>query len=439
MQDEAPELIPRGAATAASQEPATAIPQEPAAVASPEAPSIGPVTSAERIQIVDILRGFAILGIFAVNMGAFSMPWMLGFVMPDYWTGWYDRIAEFLVIFLFQGKFYTLFSFLFGMGLAIQMGRVESRGGRFVPLYVRRLLALLLIGLAHAFLIWMGDILVTYALLGFVLLLFRGRSEHTLAAWIAVCLLLPVLIIALGVVAGAQGWKDFEVEKQTVEMNEGVEDSLRIYAGGTFGEIMEQRALDTFVLLSFLPLAGGHILAMFLSGLFAGRRRLFEEIPAHLPLLRRVRNWGLLLGLAGNLVVALTFRSINPVVPTLAGLGMQICYLIGTTSLCLFYISTITLLAQRETWRRRLGPLASVGRTALSNYLLQSILGTLIFYSYGLGLYGKVGPAAGLLLVFVIYAMQVPLSGWWLRRFRFGPAEWAWRSLTYAKPQPMRL
>jgi uncharacterized protein len=121
----------------------------------------------------------------------------------------------------------------------------------------------------------------------------------------------------------------------------------------------------------------------------------------------------------------------------LADLAGSVGFEVGAPALSIAYMSAITLLAEREVWRRRLTPLAAVGRTALSNYLLQSLICTTIFYSYGLGLFGKVGPAAGTALAVVIYAVQVPLSGWWLRRFEFGPMEWLWRSLTYMKRQPM--
>jgi uncharacterized protein len=117
----------------------------------------------------------------------------------------------------------------------------------------------------------------------------------------------------------------------------------------------------------------------------------------------------------------------------------RLCLVVAAPALALFYASTILLLTQREAWRRRLAPLAAVGRMALSNYLLQSLVCTTIFYSYGLALFDKVGPALGLLLTVAIFLVQVPLSVWWLRRFQFGPVEWLWRSLTYWRVQPLRV
>jgi len=165
----------------------------PHTVASP--PVVGPVPGQERIEVIDILRGVAILGILIVNMGLFSLPEDLP--AHQLWPNMVDRTAEKLILFFAQEKFKALFSFLFGLGLAVQMMRAEARGARFLPLYVRRLSVLLLIGLAHFLLLWDGDILHDYALLGFVLLVFRRRSLKTLLVWASIFLSIPVLFYGL--------------------------------------------------------------------------------------------------------------------------------------------------------------------------------------------------------------------------------------------------
>jgi len=178
---------------------------------------------------------------------------------------------------------------------------------------------------------------------------------------------------------------------------------------------------------------------MFLLGLYVGRRRILHEVSAHLPLFRRVMWWGLIVGIPSNLMFAAASASPGIVPPAYYDLATRGARTIGGPALCLFYISAIVLLVQKRDWRQRLSPLASVGRTALSNYLLQSIVCTLFFYGYGLGLYGRLGPAITLILTFVLYRAQIGLSNWWLSRYRFGPAEWLWRSLTYGKFQPLAL
>jgi len=151
-----------------------------------------------------------------------------------------------------------------------------------------------------------------------------------------------------------------------------------------------------------------------------------------------VQRWGLIIGVAGNAAFAVG-GSFDPSPTSVMQNVGRLCLVVAAPALTLFYASTIILLTQREIWRRRLAPLAAVGRTALSNYLLQSLICTTIFYSYGLALFGKVGPSLGLLLTITIFLIQVPLSVWWLRRFQFGPIEWLWRSLTYWQRQPMRV
>jgi len=180
------------------------------------------------------------------------------------------------------------------------------------------------------------------------------------------------------------------------------------------------------------------VLAIFLLGLYAGRRRIFHDISAHLPFIRRVQRWGLMIGLAGNAAFAVG-GSFEPSPTSVTQNVGRLCLVVAAPAMMLFYASTIVLLTQRDIWRRRLAPLAAVGRTALSNYLLQSLICTTIFYGYGFAFFGKVRPSFGLLLTITIFLIQIPLSVWWLRRFQFGPIEWLWRSLTYWQRQPMRV
>lgn len=410
-------------------------------------PMMGPTLPGERIEVLDVLRGFAILGILLVNMALFNSPFYLLVTDVKLWTGGADRLAIWLIRFFAEGKFYSLFSFLFGLGFTLQMMRAESRGARFAPFYRRRLLVLLLIGLAHAFLLWSGDILAIYAVFGFLLLLFRVRSQKTIVVWTIICLLIPIVITAAGAGFIELGRSipeaAAEIDKAFAETVAGyealIEQSLRVYSQGSFGEIMAQRAQDTGFLYFTLIFWGPNILAMFLIGLYVGRRKFLQNVTAHLPLIRKVMWWGLGLGLVGNLIFVVARESSNPPILSLTTLVYTVFFAIGAPALCFFYVSAIILLVQREAWRKRLAPLAAAGRMALSNYLFQSLICTTIFYSYGLGLYGKVGPAVGIVLTIVIFIIQVALSVWWLRRFKFGPFEWFWRSLTYGKRQAMRV
>ncbi len=408
---------------------------------------LGPILPQERVVLLDILRGFAIFGILLVNMELFNSPAYPTDVSGG--TGTADRLAAWLIRFFGEGKFYTLFSFLFGVGFSLQIARAASRGARFGSVYGRRLFVLLLIGLAHALLVWAGDILVLYAVLGVPLLVFRASSRRTLIVSTLLCLALPILFYA-----GLLGFVEYgrsvpraaeQIEwwfAETTAKHEALaEQSFQVYSHGTFAEVTAQRIKD-FGFYYLDPLDGWlvwapHIFAMFLMGLYVGRRGFLQHISTHVPIFRNAMWWGLGLGLSGNFGFVVTADWSDPVLPSVMGLVETVFFVIGAPALSLFYAAAILLLIQREGWQKRLAPLAAVGRMALSNYLLQSVICTTIFYSYGLGLYGRVGPAVGVGLTVVIFLIQIILSVWWLRRFQFGPMEWVWRSLTYRKRQPM--
>ncbi len=410
-------------------------------------PPLTPVQPTERIQIVDILRGFALFGILFVNMTIFSHP-IQAIVLPvDPSLPWHDRAALWLIHALGEGKFYALFSMLFGLGLFLQMERIEARGGQFVPLYARRLLVLLGIGLIHAFLIWMGDILILYALLGFLLLLFRKAQPRTLLIWVFILIALPVLfnagITALVTWASAIPEAASQIEQSFAQTEAqflaDLERAYQVYANGNFAEITAQRVSDYFsVGMAGFVTMGFNVMAMFLLGLYFGKREIFKNLEAHRGLFVRLLVIGLALGLTGNLLYATLVMPLSRVYQTWPLFLATSAQTVGAPLLMLAYVSAFCLLALHPVWSKRISLLAPVGQMALTNYLTQSIVCTLIFYGYGLGLFGKMGPAFGIGLTIVLYLLQIPLSHWWMKRFYYGPAEWLWRSLTYLKPQPMK-
>ncbi len=421
--------------------------QTPRPGANPEPTSVmGPVRPKERIEVIDILRGWAIFGILVANMPVFSADYLPG---AELWPGLVDRTAVYLIQFFVASKFWTLLMFLFGLGFALQLERAKARGVRFFPVYRRRLLALLLIGILH-FLIWEGDVLTVYALLGFLLFLFRGRSPRTLVIAAVGCLLLTLSIFAARDGIRELRRRDPETAQQTiravvqqqVDRKAWREQAIQAYSQGDFGDVVAWHA-QTFARWRSSPYTYlSHLredLPLLLLGLFAARRRFLHDIPANRTFIRRVFWWRLALGLVCTSVSLLAEHISNPALPFLTQQLRALLWAIGAPALCFFYASAIVLLAQRERWKRRLAPLAFVGRMALTNYLLQTVICVTFFYNYGLGFYGKVGPAAGIGLTLLIYGLQIPLSVWWLRRFRFGPAEWFWRTLTYGKLQPMRV
>lgn len=413
----------------------------PASAAKP-----GPVAPKQRIATIDILRGFALLGILLVNMQLFNNSFVAMIAGLHAPATTLDQWARWLVVFLAEGKFYSIFACLFGLGLALQYQRAEAGGARFGPYWLRRMAVLLVIGLVHAYLIWTGDILILYSLLGALLLLWRKAQPRTLLIWALILLLIPLLIngaLWVLVTLGAQAMGEAAMRETlngAMDMYAAMAvEADAIYATGSYAAVTWQRVNEMNIVYSTLPFMAPNVFAMMMLGLYAGKRRVFEDIPAHLPFIRKLWVWGLVIGVIGNfLYVYFGERSArtNPSPQLLLALTGQT---FGAPALAIFYMTSLVLLAQRDVWRRRLAPLSYVGRMALTNYLLQSIICTLIFYGYGLGMYGKVGAAGTVVLSLVIYAAQVLFSNWWLRRFQFGPMEWLWRTLTYGRRQPMAL
>lgn len=420
----------------------------PQPLPSAPAPPAVPIAPSQRVAAIDMLRGFAIFGILLVNMALFTNSFYAQIIGLGAPTGMLDQLARWGVAFFAEGKFYSIFAFLFGLGLAIQQRRFAAAGRPFVPFYLRRLGVLLLIGMVHAYLFWVGDILILYALLGTVLLLlFRNRRPRTLLIWAGIALLIPLALNAalFGLLALARlapdsaALIDRALAEQTEQYRAIAAAADQIYASGSFAEITRQRVRDMNFVYGTWPFIAFNVLAMLLLGLAAGRWQIFEHIAERLPLIRRIWLWGLIVGVLGNLLYVVAGESAQRSVPSPQLLASLIGQTIGAPALSLFYMCSLVLLSQHLPWQRWLRPLENVGRMAISNYLLQTVICTTLFYGYGLGLYGQIDEATGVLLTVVIYALQIPLSAWWLRRFRFGPVEWLWRSLSYGRRQPMRL
>jgi len=397
-----------------------------------------PILVRERLEVIDILRGFTILGILLVNMPLYGWPnWgPLRTMRTQLPGGSLDEAASWFLWLFAEDKFYPLLSFLFGVGFSIQLARSDSRATNFLSIYRRRLLALLLIGLVHGLLLWSGDILVRYALIGFLLLPFRERSPKTILVFAVILVFIPIVLLPLQQDVNQRLFA--HLVGTNVDYTELWNESLHAYRHGTFAEISLQRVRATAWGFSW-PISWLQILGLFLMGLYAGRREFLQNLQAHLTVVRKAFCWALPLSVGGMLVRAEVVKLPSLLGPYLAGTGEEVLDTIGYLALSVIYATSIILLAQRVEWKPWLQPLAAVGRMALSNYLFQSLVCTTLFYSYGFGLFGKVGPFAGLCLTIAIYTSQALFSVEWLRYFRFGPLEWIWRSLTYGKLQPMRL
>ena len=396
-----------------------------------------PIAPAERIEALDVIRGAALFGIIAANMRAFNTPQPAYFNHFLMWTGTGDWAVQSLIDLFITGKFVTLFSFLFGVGFAVQMDRASARGVSPRPFYLRRLGVLLVIGLAHMFLLWWGDILTAYALAGFFLLLFRDQSQRTVLLWAGILYAWPLILSGAALAVSTGGAHlPMPVNESPAELRRIVD----IFARGTYAQMFHERvgeaALNLASLFAFYPRS----LGLFLFGLWTWRSGVIQQLGTQEALLKRCRNWGLVVGLAGSgavLAIDEVFHP-DPVSFNTAGFVAHWLSSLGTPALSLFYASTLALLSIRTDWRPRLHPFAAVGRMPLTNYLLQTAVCTTLFNSWGFGLYGKVGPLVGLAPTFMIYGAELAGSLWWISRFTFGPMEWLWRSLTYGRTMALR-
>ncbi len=397
-----------------------------------------PVAPKERIAVIDALRGVALLGIIVANMRGFNSP-VEAYMKPDImWNSTADLWTQALIDCFVTGKFITIFAILFGLGFAVQLTRAADRGEEFAVIFARRLGVLLLLGVLHVALFWWGDILFLYAATGFLLLLFYRRDQETVMLWSQILYWLPMAFFLGFAVLAVLG--NAEMPEILEGSPESVANAVRVYKQGSFGEMMAQRFEDWREFNSSTPFFAPRLLGYFLFGLWLWRKGVFQAPERFAPIVRRLIGWFLLVGLAGNIVFTSIQHlwSANPTEPTIANLLMWTANSVGVPALSLFYGSLVVLLFLRPGGRRWLAPFTYVGRMALTNYILQSAVCTWIFYSYGLALFGEVAPLPGLALSVAIYALQVVLSALWLRRFRFGPLEWLWRSLTYLRPQPVR-
>jgi uncharacterized protein len=391
-----------------------------------------PTPPAQRIELLDVLRGAALFGILASNMRAFHSPMPAYFDHSLMWTGVADRITQSVIDLFISGKFITLFAFLFGIGFAIQMDRAAGRGAssRF---YLRRLAVLLAFGVLHGFLIWSGDILAPYALMGFALYLLRNRSQRSIARWALFFYLWPLIPAIAGTIVTAAG---IQVPGPTRATPAEIARIIQVYSAGSYAQIFREHlgemAFQGFGLFFFYP----RVLGLFLAGLWVWRAGILSNLGERRALLGRCQRWGLAIGLAGNgaMVAIAEAWHPDPLAWRPLALAQNFAASIGMPMMSLFYASTLAVIyLNSASWRARLRPFGAVGRTALTNYLTQSVVCTTLYNSWGFGLFGSVSPLAGLAPTLILYAAQLAGSAWYVGRFDFGPMEWLWRMLTYGR------
>jgi uncharacterized protein len=385
----------------------------------------------DRIADLDALRGFALLGILVVNSTFFASAFAIYEIADPAFAGPGEDAASWIVDVLFTSKFYVLFSFLFGYSFTLQLDSARRRGAAFGPRFLRRLLGLFVIGAAHAVLLWQGDILTTYAVLGLVLLLLRGLRPRVALGIAGGTLLLSASVFLLaGLDELARG-----TTPDLARRIQGATDATA-YWRGSVGDVLAQRLSEmpsTGELL--IVLQAPSALAMFLVGLAAGKHRLLADVTPLRPVLVRVARIALPVGIAGG--VAYGWATIGQAGTPRATFGAVIDVLMSPV-LATGYVCALLLAFGTPAGARVRDALAPAGRMALSNYVLQSLVCALLFTGYGLGLVGHVAPLAVLGIAAAIYVVQLWASARWLRRHPYGPLEWALRWLTNLSRPPWR-
>jgi uncharacterized protein len=438
--------------------------------ATPAPPAHEPAPSNNRLLAIDVTRGFALLGIFFVNIQTFAEPFGR-FVAPrpesdDFWT----QACFFLVKIFCEGKFYPLFSLLFGMGLALQMQSVIARGQNFYGLYSRRLAWLFFMGLTHALLLWYGDILFIYSFAGLALMFCVRINPHVLLS-IGAGLIILVSIVsgALGAMNGLFAGAQREAIAETAaaadspqaeqasepappeepltpfrqvirgmqlgpESPDWLKGETRAYRDGPWTQLFLVRAMSWGMYLAFCLFGfAWHVLGMFFIGAALLRLGLFSEVGNRWQV--RLLLIGLFVGLPGA-VIAATIQAKVGVTWWTAGLSGALLMLCGPL-VSLMYLCTFALLVRHGIAKPLTFVLSNVGRMALTNYLSQTVISTFVFYYWGLAQFGSWSRPERCAFVLGIFACQCIISVLWMRAFRIGPMEWVWRSVTYLKPQPI--
>ncbi len=409
--------------------------------------SLQPVQNKEREIFMDVLRGFAILGIFIANLNGFSwyndqMKATGPYLVPEW-----DHKMSFLHHMFIEGKFYSIFSLLFGWGIALQIRRGMAGGGNYMPTIRRRLYFMLLFGAVHL-LIWPGDIVFFYALLSFILLPLRKFSNKTLLITGALLVLSPILLYWLKMTWPVLNYPAELMIKTGIRVDgalmniQSEEEFMKLLKEGNWFDQLKMNISGFFFRYNHLFFVSRvpKVLGMMLIGYVIGRSDFYRNLHQHGKLIYWIIGGGLAIGLPANYFLAVYMRDHMREYFQLKteGLYQTIFYALGVAPLALAYVGLFMLAFRSAAGKKILSPLAPAGKMAFSNYMMQSLIGNFVFLGAGLGYMWQVGPVYYTLFGIGVFIVQVIISTIWLRYFNYGPVEWLWRSATYRKWQPFR-
>ena len=404
-----------------------------------------PVSLSERSDILDVLRGFALFGVLMDNLFGFTGWGFLTDSGREALSTWpADGLVGLLEFTFINGKFYSLFSLLFGIGFSIILIRNEQKGINPLKIFYRRLFILLLIGAAHLFLLWEGDILFLYAFLGLFLPLFRKCSDKTLLILSVSLILAPILIDIIKILLDTRTGAFLEKIAEEINNKTGLpnDDSFAQYLykdGSGWQEWRNWQASGFLYRYSYIIESNRipKVLGMFLLGFYAGRKMMYMQLESYVRLFKQLRRWGFIIGIPSALATTY-FELFYKHIPEPVGIFHTIFYATSVVPLSLAYVSVICLHWIKKKGNSKLKVLAPMGRMALTNYLMQTILAITIYYGVGFGLGGSIGPVLFVPIGMAVYTFQILYSNLWFKYFNYGPFEWIWRMLTYGKWLPLK-
>lgn len=393
-----------------------------------------PTDNQKRIELLDVFRGFAVFGIFVVNIEIMNCVFFNQHEFGQQWTSAIDQLSVRILQLFFYTKFFPIFSFLFGLGISMQALKFQDRKGLPSGFFFRRMAGLFLFGLLHTLLLWNGDVLHLYALIGVFTLLLLKRSNKLILAMAIFLLLFPFYepmaeylfnFINFNPELLLEGYTSAEISS--------------LLRSGSYLEGMRFRLLEyvaniPLLLVFFAPIA----ISMFLFGLYMGKKRLFEQIDSFVD---RSKKTMLATAILTN-VYRIVFLFVLPGTelysnPAYRPVFLKLMFLSDVT-LGLFYLWLIAWLFRFAGWQKFFSPLKYVGRMALSNYIMHSLIGLIIFSSIGFQRYETLSPSATLLTAGIVFGFQLIFSKIWLKHFYYGPLEWIWRCLSYQKILPLK-
>ncbi len=393
-----------------------------------------PTKEKKRIELLDVLRGFAILGIFVVNIVIMNSTFLNQDEFAKQWTSNIDQIANRILQLFFYSKFFPIFSLLFGLGISMQALKLFDKNKLSFSFFARRMFFLFLFGVLHILLLWSGDVLNIYAILGLLTTLMIKRSNKMIIS-LSICILFfPFYDQLFEYLFNAINFKPevYLKDYTGVTVNETIKN-------GTYLDGIKLRVLEYF---SNIPMLFGFLgpiaISMFLLGLYLGKNKVYQTADVFI---QKIKTPAIAIAIGTNIYRVLflfvlpkyEFYSTEMLRPIFIKLMV-----LSDTMMGLFYLWVIGWLWYNTKWKTILSPLKHVGRMALTNYIMHSFIGLLLFSSIGWKLYETLSPSQTLATAFVVFVFQIVFSKIWLTYFQFGPLEWVWRCLTYKELFPIK-